>query len=250
MNQPLRQNDEPPPGGFGRGPQRPQPMFNLPAIVTVVLAIMWLLQILRATLLTPQQTVWLIFEGGFIPLRYSVAFADQSLAWVWTPVSYSLLHADFTHLIVNSVWLMAFGAVVARRIGIRRFLVFWILSAIVAAAFYWPFHPQSNVPMVGASGVVSGLMGAAARFAFPSEGGFNRTRAHLLPRVTVTQALNNRTVLIYVAIWFGINALAAFGIAPGAADGARIAWEAHVGGFLFGFLGFALFDRSPTLQKL
>ncbi len=247
MNQqPLRQENNPISGGYGRGPVGREPMFNLPGVVTVVLAVMWLLQIAQETVLTPRQAVWLIVEGGFIPLRYSVGFADQELAWLWTPVSYSLLHGGFGHLIVNSIWLMAFGAVVARRIGTQRFLVFWVLSAIVSAAVYWPFHVQSHIPMIGASGVVSGLMGAAARFAFPRDGRFNRTNAHLLPRNTLAEALTNRTVLVYVAIWFGINALAAFGFAAGAAEGARIAWEAHLGGFLFGFLAFSLFDRSPT----
>ena len=231
------------PGRFGRGPVRREPMFNLPGVVTVALAVMWLLQIAQETVLTPRQSVWLIVEGGFIPLRYSVGLAEQGLAWLWTPVTYSLLHGGFGHLIVNSIWLMAFGAVVARRIGTKRFLIFWLMSAIVSAAVYWPFHPQSHIPMIGASGVVSALMGAAARFAFPKYGRFNRMNAHLLPRNTLAEALTNRTVLFYVAIWFGINALAAFGLAVGATEGARIAWEAHLGGFLFGFLAFSLFDR-------
>lgn len=219
------------------------PMFNLPAVVTWLLALMWLVHVVRDMLLTQQQSFRLVIEGGFIPLRYSMESADQSLAWLWTPVTYSFLHGDYGHLIVNSIWLMAFGAIVARRVGAVTFLVFWALSAICSAAFYWVFHPDSFIPVIGASGVVSALMGAAARFAFPKDGRFNRMNAHLLPRNSLQSALTNRTVLIYVAVWFGVNALAAVGFAAGAADGARIAWEAHVGGFLFGFLGFALFDR-------
>ena len=216
-------------------------MFNLPGVVAVVLAVMWLLQIAQDTVLTPGQGARLIVEVGFIPLRYSIGLADRGLAWLWTPVTYSLLHGGFGHLIVNSIWLMAFGAVVARRIGTQRFLAFWVLSAIVSAAVYWPFHIQSQIPMIGTSGVLSALMGAAARFAFPKDGRFNRMNAHLLPRNTLAEALTNRTVLVYVAIWFGINALAAFGFA--AAEDARIAWEAHLGGFLFGFLVFSPFDQ-------
>ncbi len=225
-------------------PRRREPMFNLPAVVTWLLVIMWLLQIVRDTVLTQQQNFRLIIEGGFIPLRYSMQAGELGLAWLWTPVTYSLLHGGYGHLIVNSIWLMAFGAVVARRFGTVTFLVFWVLSAICAAAFYWIFNQDSIVPVIGASGVVSALMGAAARFAFPRDGRFNRMNAHLLPRNSLQDALTNRTVLIYVAVWFGINALAAVGFAAGAQDGARIAWEAHVGGFLFGFLAFALFDRS------
>ncbi|MCY6380399.1 rhomboid family intramembrane serine protease [Hoeflea prorocentri] len=236
--------DEPEGAGPG-GPGARQPMFNLPAVIVWVLAIMWLVQLVRDFLLSRLQNLQVVIEGGFIPVRYSIDLGEQSLAWLWTPLTYSLLHGGFAHIIVNSIWLMAFGAVVARRIGTGRFLVFWLFSAVASAGLYWLMNQGSNVPMIGASGVVSGLMGAAARFAFPSGGRFNRTDAHLLPRLTLAQAMGNKTVLIYVAVWFGINALAAFGFAAGAGDGAQIAWEAHIGGFIFGFLLFPLFDVQP-----
>jgi membrane associated rhomboid family serine protease len=59
----------------------------------------------------------------------------------------------------------------------------------------------------------------------------------------VVESLSNRTVLVYVGLWFGINALAAFGFGSDPTGTTQIAWEAHIGGFLFGFLGFAFFDR-------
>ena len=233
------------PGPFDRPPRR-EPMFNVPAVVTAMLLFMWALQVARDTVLSPTQDRLLLLLGGFRPIRYSPEFIDQSWAWLWSPVTYSLLHGGFGHLIVNSIWLLAFGAVVARRIGPVLFLVFWVISAIVSAAAYWLLHQHSPIPMIGASGVVSALMGAAARFAFPKEGGFNRLYAHLQPRNSIPEALSNRTVLVYVGVWFAINALTAFGF--GAEAGARIAWEAHMGGFLFGFLAFALFDRRPTIR--
>ena len=228
--------------GSGWGPRQREPVFNLPAVVTWLLVVMWLVQIARDTVMTRSQNIWLLVEGGFIPWRYTEQGLEQGAAWIWTPVTYSLLHGGYTHLIVNSIWLMAFGAIVARRIGVERFLIFWVLSAVASAALYWFFNPGSQVPVIGASGVVSALMGAAARFAFPHDGRFRRMDAHLLPRNSVTGALTNRTVLIYVAVWFGVNALAAVGFAAGAGQGAQIAWEAHIGGFLFGFFAFAWFD--------
>ncbi|MDA4846867.1 rhomboid family intramembrane serine protease [Hoeflea poritis] len=221
-------------------------MFNLPAVIVWMLALMWALQLIRDFVLSRAQDVHVLIEGGFIPLRYAIDSSEQSLAWLWTPLTYSLLHGGFAHLIVNSIWLMAFGAIVARRIGVSKFLIFWAFSAVASAALYWFANQGSNVPMIGASGVVSALMGAAARFAFPMSGQFNRMYAHLLPRLSLREAMTNRTVITYVAIWFGINALAAFGFSGGVADGAQIAWEAHIGGFLFGFFLFPLFDtRQP-----
>lgn len=219
-------------------------MFNIPGVVTVALLFMWALQVARDTILSPHQDRLLLLLGGFIPLRYSADFTNHDWAWLWSPVTYSLLHGGFGHLVVNSIWLLAFGSAVARRIGPTLFVVFWVISAVVSASAYWLLHQDSPIPMIGASGVVSALMGAAARFAFPREGRFDRQSAHLRPRNTIPEALSNRTVLVYVGIWFAINALTALGFASEL--GARVAWEAHVGGFVFGFLAFALFDRPPV----
>jgi membrane associated rhomboid family serine protease len=239
MNEPNwpseRAGDVPPPSR--------EPVFNLPTVLTVAIAVLWAVHFIRTGLLTRGQDLGLLVETAFIPLRYAVPFAEQSPAWIWSPVTYSLLHGGYTHLIVNSIWMAAFGAVVARRIGTRRFLAFWIASAVSAAMLHLLLHWGEEIPVIGASGVVSGLMGAAARFAFPSSGRFRRDRAHFLPRLSIGESLTNRTVVVYLAIWFGINALAAFGFGADPSGTVQIAWEAHIGGFLCGFLGFGLFDR-------
>ncbi|WP_419912705.1 rhomboid family intramembrane serine protease [Hoeflea sp.] len=239
-----RSGDE---GGIPPGRSARQPMFNLPSVITWMLVLMWALQIVRDYVLTRSQDIQVLIQGGFIPLRYSIDFSEQGLAWLWTPLTYSVLHGGFAHLVVNSIWLMAFGAVVARRIGVSKFLIFWVFSSIASAAVYWLANQDSNIPMIGASGVVSALMGAAARFAFPMSGRFNRMFAHLLPRLTLAEAMTNKTVITYVAIWFGINALAAFGFSGGVGEGAQIAWEAHIGGFLFGFFVFPVFDNRQAI---
>lgn len=218
-----------------------EPMFNLPSIIVWMLALMWIIHLGRGWLLTQQQDIWVVFEFGFIPLRYAIDAADQSFAWLWSPVTYSLLHGSFTHLIVNSVFLMAFAAIVARRIGTDRFLILWLFSAVASAAAYWILNQHSNVPMIGASGVISAMMGAAARFAFPVSGGLDRQHGHLLPLQSLQQAMMNKTVVVWVIVWFGSNALTAFGVHVD--EQAPIAWEAHLGGFVFGFLLFPLFDR-------
>ena len=223
--------------------RRREPMFNLPQIIVWALALLWIIHLGRDWLLTRQQDLMVIIQGGFIPLRYAIDAADQGLAWVWTPVTYSLLHDGFTHLIVNSIFLMAFASLVARRIGTGRFLILWLFSAVASAAVYGLVNQHSNIPMIGASGVISAMMGAAARFAFPKNGRFNRLNGHLLPLQSLQEALSNKTVLVWVAVWFGISALTALGLHAGVDVEAQIAWEAHLGGFVFGFLLFPLFDR-------
>ena len=67
------------------------------------------------------------------------------------------------HLLINSAWFLAFATPVARRIGPVRFLAFFLLCGVGGALLYLPFN---SAPMVGASGAISGLMGAAMRFLF------------------------------------------------------------------------------------
>lgn len=228
-------------------PRRREPVFNLPRVLTVAIAVMWLVHLFRTQFLTGNQDFAVLFEFAFIPARYAYSLADQSPAWLWSPLTYSFLHGNLTHLVVNTIWMAAFGAVVARRIGAARFCVFWVATAVAAVALHLPLHWGEQIPVIGASGVVSGLMGAAARFAFPRSGRFHREKAHLLPRQSLGESLTNRTVIVYLAVWFGINALAAFGFGADPRSTAQIAWEAHIGGFLFGFLAFGLFDRREPV---
>ena len=220
---------------------RHEPIFNIPNVVLAMLLLMVAIQVAVDAIL-PQAAVFELFlQAAFIPQRYSAALSGQGGAYFWSPVTYSLLHGGYAHLALNGFWLAAFGSVVARRIGWVRFLVFWGLGAIASAALFLAFHWGAQTIMVGASGVVSALMGAASRFAFGSGMGFRRDQAHLSRRMSVRQSLRNLTVVVFLLIWFGINMLAAVGFSFGMADTA-IAWEAHVGGFLFGFLLFSLFD--------
>ena len=68
-------------------------------------------------------------------------------------------------------------------------------------------------------------------------------------RLSIGEALSNRSVLVFSAIWFLTNFLIGFGQLFGNVAGGTIAWEAHIGGFLFGFLCFPLFDRSPEALR-
>lgn len=233
----------PPQDGDPSTPEPPthEPVFNLPGVVTLAIALMVAIEVARQYLLSSDAQSRFLYEMAFVPARYGPDGTMVDGAWFWSPVTYSLLHGGWLHLIVNSFWLAAFGAIVARRIGTRRFVLFWIGSAVAAALVFSSFHRHEFVVMVGASGVVSALMGAAVRFAFPRHGRFNRLGAHLNPRLSIIDALTNRSVFAFLAIWFGINLLAAVGVAPGAGQ-AAIAWEAHVGGLLFGFFAFVLFD--------
>ncbi len=240
------------------------------AMIVVLAAV----HLLRQTL-EPETDLRFLAELAFTPANFSASFAAEDIwsaarravergeassaevallvglspRW-WTPLTYAFLHGGFTHVAVNSVWLLAFGTAVCRRFGGSRFLLFYAFAAIVGALAFYLVHPFGLQPVIGASAAVSGAMGAAVRFAFapggPLGGGFAPPRdlaAYRRPAPPLRALLKDGRTMTFIILWFAANFL--FGaVAPSGADGASVAWEAHIGGFLAGFFGFRLFDRS------
>lgn len=124
-----RDNDGLVPEIGARSEENP-PIFNLPTGILVALALICGIYAIQQFLLSPALNQWVAVEFGFSPIRYLYPLDEQSLAWLWTPVSYSLLHGSFEHLAFNSLWLAAFGTPVCRRIGEVRFLLFWVVSSV------------------------------------------------------------------------------------------------------------------------
>ena len=99
-----------------------------------------------------------------------------------------------------------------------------------------------QAPLIGASGAISGMMGAAARFGFRIDRSHGRAAFAGAP-LPIVECLRSRSVVTFLAIWMVINLVTGLvGFAPGVDD--QIAWEAHVGGFLAGFLGIDWFVRQ------
>lgn len=163
----------------------------------------------------------------------------------WSILSYAVLHASWAHLLLNSVWLAAFGTPVARRCGPWRFGLIAILSAVGGALAQLLASPTSVMPVIGASAAVSGLMGAAAFFVFtpPYEHEGDRAGARQRPAGAFARLLRNRPALLFLGFWFASNLLFGLGAQPlGIFDG-EIAWQAHVGGLLTGLIAFPIIDR-------
>lgn len=235
--------------------QSREPIFNIPAAVTGTIAILILVQ----------ATFWWLGEAdeerlklqlAFLPIRYVHPTlglrGDLPGAAVWSFVSHQFVHGDWTHLAMNSVWLLAFGGAVAQRIGNLRFLLLGLASGIAGALLFLVIRWGEPVPMVGASGAVSGLMGGAFRFFFNHarmrEFGEPEHGAATVPRMSLRETFTDRRILTMIAVWIGINFITAAAGFLFAAGG--IAWEAHLGGFALGLLAFAAFDRRtpPTVS--
>lgn len=223
--------------------QKKPPIFNLPGVILFWLVVLLAVHVVRETFLSEQLGLELLINTAFIPQRYVLPMSEQGIPYFTSAFTYSLLHGGYAHLIVNGLWFAAFGSIVARRWGVVRFCIFWVTSSIASAAFFALLNWGEITFVIGASGVVSALMGAATRFAFPLSGRFNREKAHFLPRQSFVEIFQNKTVLVYLAFWFGISLIPAFGAnLTGSVN--SVAWEAHIGGFLFGFLLFNVFDKK------
>lgn len=228
--------------------ETPQPFFRVPVIVPLLIALLVGIELSREFLWNAaSQAVY--FNYGFVPARYSHAFlaAHNASAGTWLDralpfVTYMFLHGSFTHVAINSIWLLAFGAVVARRYGSALFLLFFLLCGIAGAAMHLACAWNSVGPVVGASAAVAGLMGAAFRLIGPRPG----------IEADVPLPLFSGRILLWSAIWLAINFVA--GIAGlGAGSGVQlIAWQAHIGGYVAGLVLVGPFDwlagsvrRSP-----
>jgi membrane associated rhomboid family serine protease len=228
-------------------------MFNVPMVVLAIVALLGIVHAVFVLVLTPQQASEFLLLFSFIPARYDAAvLAGESWmhgwgAAAWTFVTYAFIHGDLGHLFFNVVWLLAFGTPVARRFGPLRFTTFFAVTAAAGAAAHLVTHFGEMAPMIGASASISGAMAAAMRFVFQRGGplgllGNRDEEAYRVPPAPLTTMLRDPRVLAFLAVWFGTNIL--FGVGtitmPGVAQ--SVAWQAHIGGFLAGLFGFALFD--------
>ncbi len=230
-----------------------EPVFNVPGAVLAVLGLLIAIHAGRQ-LLPIEDSTWLLLAMAFIPARYSGMAGDLpggAMAGVTSVVTHMFAHADIVHLSINGAWLLAFGSVLCRRMGVLRFSLFAVSGGVAGALMFLMMHPGLLAPVVGASGAIAALMGGVMRFLFSAidrgQGYLLRDEPAAIPRMDLRTALSDRRVVIASAVFVGLNLLAIYGFgAMGTAS--AIAWEAHLGGYFFGLLGFGLFDTAA--QKI
>ncbi len=170
------------------------------------------------------------YAVGFIP----AAFFENPAGEFWTIFSSMFVHGSFSHLLGNMWFIWVFGPAVEGRLGFRRFMLLYLLSGIAAALMQGFFMPDSTIPMVGASGAVSGLLGAYL-ILFP--------RARVL---TIIPPLFFFFFWLPAPIYLGYWALIQFVYALFELPG--VAWWAHIGGFILGLV-LILFMRPKRVYR-
>ncbi|AQS41227.1 MAG: Rhomboid protease [Candidatus Tokpelaia hoelldobleri] len=223
-------------------PEQSARIFNIPVTIIVIIVLCAAAYGIPDYFLSAAAEEGFYRHFAFIP--YSLLH-EEGWSSLTGALTYSFLHGSWMHFGFNMVWLAIFGSPLVNRIGALRFLLFWALTAVVAALVYFLFHQQSPALLVGASGAISGLMGAAARY------GFRRVPDRYAPQrsefagpvLPVFIALRSRSVLLFVGSWLVINLLIGIGTSVPGIEESAIAWEAHIGGLLAGFLAIGPFDK-------
>lgn len=231
--------------------QAREPIFNAPSVIVWLLGLVVLLHAALHVMPEPVSSD-LVEILALIPARYTGyarSLPGGELAAFTSLITHQVVHGDLAHLVLNSAWLLAFGSAVASRIGTWRFLGFAALSGIAGALAFLAFHIGDNTLMVGASGALAGLMGGAFRFLFSAfdDGGPAAFRGDpkRIRRMSLGELARDRRAQFAIGFWIILNFATAL-LAPLLTSAGGIAWEAHLGGFLFGLLAFAAFDPPQT----
>ena len=173
---------------------------------------------------------------GLVPARLLAAPGPGQALTIFSSM---FLHGGWLHVISNMWVLYIFGDNVEDRMGHARYLVFYLLAGLAAALAHVLVSPGSTVPTVGASGAISGVMGAYLVL-------FPRARVLTLIPAIVVPWFIEVPALVFIGFWFVsqlFSGLFALGTAGSVNTYGGVAWWAHVGGFLAGVLLVKLFER-------
>jgi membrane associated rhomboid family serine protease len=174
-----------------------------------------------------------VITWAFVPSRFLAnPFAD-----FLTLFTSMFMHADYLHIGSNMLFLWIFGDNVEDRFGHVGFLVFYILSGLGATALQLFFSLDSNIPNLGASGAIAGVLGAYLLM-FPQG------------RVYVAQGRGVIPVpaLVMIGLWFVLQLFSGVGSLSQVGDVGGVAYMAHIGGFVTGFLLTFLFRGANRAQ--
>lgn len=276
-------DDSPPESSIG-APKVREPIFDAPVAVVGLVAVLILIHVLVSQQSLQTQDA-IVGRFAFVPGQLTLALWPDRLADLqarasvdpealqqarivrdfllqegaganlWRLLTYAFIHGSWSHVGLNSIWIIAFGPPVARRLGALRFFALFAATAIAGALAHWAFNLMDFTPLIGASAADSGLMAAATRFIFEPGGplgsaaGYSRSSPganYNVPAPPLRQLLRERRVVIFLVIWLATNFIFGAGAQTMGLSEAPVAWLAHIGGFALGFFLFPLFDRDPA----
>ncbi len=183
--------------------------------------------------------------GTAVPIGHGLAcVVDNDPQNLWTPLTSMFLHGGWGHLLGNAVFLWVFGNNVEDAMGRLRFLLFYLICGLAAAFAQVMINPGSPVPMVGASGAISGVLGGYLVL-------YPRVQVRLLIVLFIFIQIVRVPAFVVLLIWFAYQVVLGLPqlMAVDPEVSAGVAVFAHIGGFLAGLLLVRLFARKDYLDE-
>ncbi|MGQ3686379.1 MAG: rhomboid family intramembrane serine protease [Candidatus Loosdrechtia sp.] len=180
-----------------------------------------------------------LFQFGVIPVRviHYADFSDVTVLDAYFPFfSYMFLHGGFIHLIGNMWYLWIFGDNIEDMLGRLKFIIFYLVCGIGAAAIHVYFNSRSGIPCIGASGAVAGVLGAYM-VSFP------RAKVLVVIPLFIVWQIVELPAIVVLGFWFLIQFFSGTA-AITSVEGGGIAWWAHIGGFLIGMAIIKIFPKA------
>ncbi|MGE0383667.1 MAG: rhomboid family intramembrane serine protease [Gammaproteobacteria bacterium] len=219
---------------YDDNPTRRAPAVTIGLIAACILVYLWQWR------LGPQDGQRAVMTFGLIPALLSgEADLPRSIALAQVPAALTVLtsmfmHGGLMHLAGNMLYLWIFGNNIEDNFGHGRFLVFYLLAGIAAALGQALLSPHSTIPMVGASGAISGVLGAYLLL-------YPRARVMVAVPIFVIVRMFWMPAGWVLGIWFVIQISSSLLSDP---DAGGVAWFAHIGGFIAGMVLVPWFRRG------
>jgi membrane associated rhomboid family serine protease len=175
-----------------------------------------------------------IMQWAFVPSRFLANPVGDFL----TLFTSMFMHAGPVHLVGNMLYLWIFGDNVEDRFGHIQFVIFYLLCGLAATFAQMAFSMGSNVPNLGASGAVAGVLGAYIVM-FPQQ----------QVKVLIGRVVTPVSAIIVIGLWIVLQFFSGIGSIANTADTGGVAYMAHIGGFIAGFV-LTFFLRGNATRRL
>ena len=184
-------------------------------------------------ILSPNNNYW-IYYFGFKPLSLYQNVTYPSFPGFFTLITSLFLHGGWMHFLGNMLYLWIFADNVEDKLGIRKFIFFYLISGIFASLTQAFFNISSEVPMIGASGSIAGVLGAYLYY-------FPKAKVLVLIPFFIIFTIKVQAYVLLI-FWFLYQFLNLSNV------DSSVAWLAHIGGFVFGYF-FAIVNKNKKERK-
>jgi membrane associated rhomboid family serine protease len=219
------------------------PLRNPPVVTWALIAVNCVVFLYQISLSEPELELFLS-RFALVPGRYFAPDASSALSVLdYLPfVTNMFLHGGWLHLILNMWTLWLFGRTVEDRFGSTRYLLFYLLCGAVASTTHALVNATSEIPALGASGAIAGVLGCYMRM-------FPLSRVVVMIPILFFPFFFELPAIVFTGLWFLVQVMQGTADLFGPPAGAGVAWWAHIGGFVAGFLLTPLLQQSKRAHR-